>query len=136
MSDSAMNTVFEIEMDVRWGDMDAFNHVNNASYLRYIEEARVLWFKQISPVWADPDCSPILAAAQMNYRRPIGWPERLRIAMGIERLGGKSLTIGHRIESATQPGVRYADGHTVLVWAGRDGSAMPLPKFVLRACGA
>ena len=122
-------------MDVRWGDMDAFNHVNNASYLRYIEEARVLWFKQISPDWADPDCAPILAAAQMNYRRPIGWPERLRIVMAAERVGGKSLTLAHRIESATQPGVLYADGSTVLVWVRRDGSSMPLPAFVLRACG-
>ena len=52
MSETPMKTVFEIEMDVRWGDMDAFNHVNNASYLRYIEEARVLWFKEISPDWA------------------------------------------------------------------------------------
>ena len=75
-----MKTVFEIAMDVRWGDMDAFNHVNNASYLRYIEEARVAWFRALVPnAWADVDCAPILAAATVNYRRPIGWPERLRI---------------------------------------------------------
>lgn len=136
MSEPPMKTVFEIEMDVRWGDMDAFNHVNNASYLRYIEEARVMWFKQISPDWTDPDCAPILAAAQMNYRRPIGWPERLRIGMGIERLGGKSLTLGHRIESATRDGWLYADGHTVLVWVDRSGSSLPLPDFVRAAGGA
>ena len=133
MNETPMKPVFESEMDVRWGDMDAFNHVNNASYLRYIEEARVLWFKQISPDWADPDCAPILAAAQMNYRRPIGWPERLRIVMGAERLGGKSLTLGHRIESATQDGVLYADGHTVLVWVDRSGASMLLPDFVRAA---
>ncbi|MCG6118548.1 MAG: acyl-CoA thioesterase [Aquimonas sp.] len=136
MSERDMKTVFEVEMDVRWGDMDAFNHVNNASYLRYIEEARVLWFKQISPDWADPDCAPILAAAQMNYRRPIGWPERLRIRMAAERVGGKSLTLSHRIESAAQPELLYADGNTVLVWVRRDGSSMALPDFVLRACEA
>ena len=135
MSETPMKTVFEIEMDVRWGDMDAFNHVNNTSYLRYIEEARVLWFKQISPNWADPDCAPILAAAQMNYRRPIGWPERLRIVMAAERIGGKSLTLGHRIESATQAGVLYADGNTVLVWVDRGGASMALPEFVRAAAG-
>ena len=133
MSANPMKTVFAIELDVRWGDMDAFNHVNNASYLRYIEEARVLWFKEISPDWADPDCAPILAAAQMNYRRPIGWPERLRIVMGAERVGGKSLTLAHRIESATQDGVVYADGNTVLVWVNRSGASMQLPEFVRAA---
>lgn len=135
MNETPMKPVFESEMDVRWGDMDAFNHVNNASYLRYIEEARVLWFKQISPDWADPDCAPILAAAQMNYRRPIGWPERLRIVMGAERIGGKSLTLSHRIESATQADVLYADGHTVLVWVDRSGASMLLPDFVRAAAG-
>jgi acyl-CoA thioester hydrolase len=131
-----MKTVFEIEMDVRWGDMDAFNHVNNASYLRFIEEARVLWFKQISPDWSDPDCAPILAAAQMNYRRPIGWPQRLRIVMFAERIGGKSLTLAHRIESASEAGVLYADGNTVLVWVDRSGASLSLPGFVRAAAGA
>lgn len=108
---------------------------SNASYLRYIEEARVLWFKQTSPDWADPDCAPILAAAQMNYRRPIGWPERLRIVMATQRLGGKSLTLAHRIESASRADVLYADGHTVLVWVDRNGASMPLPDFVRAAAG-
>ena len=129
-----MTPVFELQMDVRWGDMDAFNHVNNASHLRYIEEARVLWFKGISPDWGNPDCAPIMAAVQMNYRRPIGWPEQLKISLMAERLGGKSLTLSHRIESATQPGMLYADGSTVLVWVDRSGASMALPAFVRDAC--
>ena len=135
MSEIGMTPVFSCEMDVRWGDMDAFNHVNNASYLRYIEEARVLWFKQLSTGWADPDCAPILAAAHMNYRRPIGWPERLRIVMSAERLGGKSLTLGHRVLSAADPDIVYCDGHTVLVWIERSGQSVPLPDSVRAACG-
>jgi acyl-CoA thioester hydrolase len=130
-----MKTVFETAMDVRWGDMDAFNHVNNASYLRYIEEARVAWFRGLVPgAWADADCAPILAAATVNYRRPIGWPERLRITLHAEKLGTKSLSLGHRIESATQEGVLYADGHTVMVWVDRSGSSIALPAFIRAAC--
>jgi len=130
-----MKTVFEIAMDVRWGDMDAFNHVNNASYLRYTEEARVAWFRALVPdAWADLECAPILAAATVNYRRPIGWPERLRITLLAEKLGTKSLTLGHRIESATQEGVLYADGHTVMVWVDRSGRSIALPSFIRIAC--
>jgi acyl-CoA thioester hydrolase len=134
MSADEKPEVAETEIDVRWGDMDAFNHVNNASYLRYIEEARVLWFRATGDDWADPDCSPILAAATMNFRRPIGWPERLRIVMSAERLGGKSLTLAHRIESATQSDVLYADGTTVLVWVDASGTPLPLPDRIKRAC--
>ena len=130
-----MKTVFEIEIEVRWGDMDAFNHVNNASYLRYIEEARVAWFRALTPGdWANVDCAPILAAATVNYRRPIGWPERLRVTLHAEKLGTKSLTLGHRIESATQDGVLYADGTTVMVWVDRAGRSIALPDLIRAAC--
>lgn len=130
-----MKTVFEIAMDVRWGDMDAFNHVNNASYLRYIEEARVAWFRALVPgALADVDCAPILAAATVNYRRPIGWPERLRVTLFAEKLGTKSLTLGHRVESTTLDGVLYADGSTVMVWVDGTGNSIALPPFIRAAC--
>lgn len=129
-----MKPLFEIAMDVRWGDMDAFNHVNNASYLRYIEDARVAWFKSLTGDWAAVDCAPILAAATVNYRRPIGWPERLRIHLHAEKLGTKSLTLGHRIESATQDDVLYADGSTVMVWVDGSGASIPLPQNIRNAC--
>ena len=129
-----MKIVFDISMDVRWGDMDAFNHVNNASYLRFIEEARVAWFKSLTTDWAAVDCAPILAAATVNYRRPIGWPERLRIELLAEKLGTKSLTLGHRIVSVSDASVLYADGHTVMVWVNQDGASIPLPQGIRDAC--
>ncbi len=56
------DVVFSIETEVRWRDLDAFGHVNNASYLGYIEEARVRWFKSMSTDWANETSAPILAA--------------------------------------------------------------------------
>ncbi len=128
-----MKSVFEITLDVRWGDMDAFNHVNNVSYLRYIEEARVAWFRSLSSDWTAMDGAPILAAATLNYRRPIHWPERLRICLLGQKLGTKSLTLGHRVESATQHDVLYADGHTVMVWVDGSGASIPLPTLIRAA---
>ena len=129
-----MSTLFEIAMDVRWGDMDAFGHVNNASYLRYIEEARVAWFHSLVSDGAAIDGAPILAAATMNYRRPIAWPERLKITLQVEKIGGKSLSLGHRIESANRAGLGYADGHTVMVWVDGHGVSIPLPPRIREAC--
>ncbi len=126
--------LYAIEQEVRWRDLDAFNHVNNASYLGYVEEARVRWFKSLSTDWAGEASAPILAAITMNYRRPVGWPESLRIELFTERLGNKSVTVGHRIFSTTQPDVLYADGHAVMVWMNRDGQTVPLPDAIRRAC--
>ena len=126
--------VFRLEIAVRWRDLDAFNHVNNASYLGYIEEARVLWFKSLSADWAVESAVPILAAINENYRRPVGWPETLGVELFTERVGNKGLTLGHRIFSASTPETLYADGNAVLVWVDREGQSVPLPDSVRAAC--
>ena len=48
MSPSLPDTpLFVAQLAVRWRDLDAFNHVNNSSYLTYLEEARLQWLVQI-----------------------------------------------------------------------------------------
>jgi acyl-CoA thioester hydrolase len=127
--------LFSLDIEVRWRDLDSFNHVNNASYLGYIEEARVRWFKSLSEDWAGESAAPILAAINVNYRKPVGWPETLRVELFTERLGNKSLTLGHRIVSATLDDMLYVDGHTVLVWINSRGQSVLLPETIRAACG-
>jgi acyl-CoA thioester hydrolase len=128
--------LFQVAIPVRWRDLDAFNHVNNASYLGYIEEARVLWFKALSADWAGESSAPILAAITVNYRQPASWPETVRVELSLERIGTKSLTLGHRLFSATVADRLYADGNTVMVWVDRDGRSVALPETVRAACAA
>ena len=127
-------SVFRIDIAVRWRDLDAFNHVNNASYLGYIEEARVMWLKSLSADWAGESAAPILAAINVNYRRAVGWPETVRVELFAERVGNKSLTLGHQIFSASTTDLLYADGNTVLVWVNREGQSVILPDNVRTAC--
>jgi len=123
-----------LDIEVRWRDLDAFNHVNNASYLGYVEEARVRWFNSLSEDWAVVGAAPILAAIAMNYRCPLGWPETVRVELRAERLGNKSLTLGHRIVSLANPDLLYADGHAVMVWTDHAGQSIPLPDSIRSAC--
>ena len=128
--------IFSLPMPVRWRDMDAFDHVNNAAYLGYVEEARVAWFRSLTPDWDGATAAPIMAAVTMNYRRPITWPAAVVVALHAERIGTKSLTVGHRVIDAGDEAVVYADGHTVLVWVDRAGATVPLPAVVREACCA
>ncbi|WP_246372040.1 acyl-CoA thioesterase [Marilutibacter penaei] len=122
-------------MRVRWRDLDAFNHVNNATYLGYLEEARLEWMVGLPGMGLDDDVAPVIAAVQLNYRRPITWPATLEIELHVERLGSRSLTIGHRIQSADDPAVLFCDGHVVMVWIDRaTGEATTLPASVRGAC--
>lgn len=124
----------ECTIQVRWRDLDAFDHVNHASFATFIEEARVRWFRSLGADWADPACAPILAALSINYRRPIGWPTTVHVELRNERLGNKSLTLAHRIVDAGDGQRVYADGNQVIVWTDRAGAALPLPHAVRVAC--
>ena len=46
-TESEFHTVFDMSMPIRWGDMDAFGHVNNTVYFRYMEQVRISWFEQL-----------------------------------------------------------------------------------------
>ena len=63
--------IARVTLGVRWGDMDSFQHVNNAAYLRYLEEARVQWLAGIAGISLSDRIAPVLAASQVNYRKPI-----------------------------------------------------------------
>ena len=54
-----------------------------------------------------------MAAATLNYRRPIEWPAQVEIELFVERLGNTSVSIGHRIIDAADTGVLYCDGHAM-----------------------
>ena len=134
---SSSRLLFRTELSVRWRDLDAFNHVNNAMYLRYLEEARLRWFLTLDGPWMDENVGPVLASVLANFRRPIGWPEDVIVELFVERIGNASCTVGHRILSAKDPSVLYCDGHGVIVWFDkRSGKSAPLPDSVRLACEA
>lgn len=132
---SAPTALIRVAVNVRWRDLDAFSHVNNATFLTYIEEARLHWFQSLPGPWLTDRIAPVLAATHVNYRRPIEWPAELVVELFAERVGTTSLTVAHRICAAGDAQALYSDGHSVLVWIDReDGRPAPLPDAVRAAC--
>ncbi len=124
--------VFRTSIPLRWSDLDAFNHVNNARYLTFLEQARIEWFESIGEPWVTDDTAPVVASATLNFRRPIAYPANVFVELFTERLGSSSVVIGHRI--LAEDGSLYCDGSVVAVWVNRrDGRATPLPDCVRRA---
>src|SRR5699024_8966001 len=78
--ESAATVLIRAPIEVRWRDLDAFNHVNNATYLTYLEQARLAWLKNVPGTWFDEHAMPVMAASHLNYRRPIGWPADVVVA--------------------------------------------------------
>ena len=130
MSHEIAQNVFRFRLSPRWGDMDAMNHVNNATYLRYLEEARIQWLNALGTDWFDDERGPVLASATVNYRLPIQYPSDIDIELFTTRTGTSSLTIGHRMVDAASDAL-HCDGHVVVVWVDRrTGKPAPLPERI------
>ena len=131
----SVTPMFTAAIAVRWRDLDAFNHVNNSTYLTYLEEARLQWMLSMGDVF-DPASTPVLAASELNYRQPIAWPAQLQVQLLCERLGNSSITVAHRIVDAGDPDRLYCDGRVVMVWIDpQTGRSVPLPTSVRSAAG-
>jgi len=133
----AHRILMRVPLAVRWRDLDAFNHVNNSKYLSYLEEARLQWMLTLPGQGLDERVAPVVAAAQLNYRRPIEWPAQVMVELFVERLGNTSVTVGHRIlgEREGAAPILFCDGNVVLVWIDRSsGSAAALPTPVRESC--
>lgn len=121
---------------VRWGDMDAYNHVNNSVYATYVEEARLQWFRSLDSHWMGADAAPILAALNTNFRKPIEWPAEIVVELHAGRIGRSSFNASFRIVDRHAPDVLYAEGDSVLVWIDpRSGKSIALPEHVRAALG-
>ena len=132
---AADQPLFVASLGVRWRDLDAFNHVNNSNFLTYLEEARLQWLQHVRD-WFDEASMPVLAASELQYRRPIPWPASLHIELRCTRLGSSSMTIAHRIVDAGDPDCLYCDGSVVMVWMNpATGKPVPLPPSIRAAAG-
>ena len=82
-----------------WGDLDPFGHVNNLTYLRWAETARVDYLLRIGqfPDLPPAGVAPILASMKCDYRRVVNHPDTLLIGTRIPRIGNSSIQMIHRI---------------------------------------
>jgi acyl-CoA thioester hydrolase len=105
-----------IEIPVAWGDMDAFAHVNNAVYLRWFESARIAYFEKVGIADRVPEgVGPILARAAVNYRLPVSYPDTVRVAASVVRLGQTSFMMQYRLTSRRQQDAVVAEGESTVV---------------------
>ena len=105
----------KFKCQVRWGDLDAFMHVNNAAYLTYIQEARVdftVYSRQranLQPVLIEM----VVAHADIDYINPIyDAGIEIDIAVWVSKIGTSSFVLQYEL---SKDGTIYAKAKTVQV---------------------
>ena len=80
---------FIIELDTRWADMDCIGHVNNATFLTYIESARIKLIEDLGFL----DVPIIMASVKIDYINQLKYPATMQIGQKISRIGNSSFDI-------------------------------------------
>ena len=108
--------VFESRQSVRWGDMDAMGHVNNAMYFRYLETARIDWFTAVG-FRPDPQGQgPVIVNAFCNFYRQLEYPGDILVSLYVSDAARTTFETWATIEKLSEPGVMCAAGGATTIW--------------------
>ena len=114
-----------VQVTVRYRDLDTFNHVNNAVYLTYFEQARVKYFHSLG--WRSNDASVVVARSEVNYRRPILLGDEVMVGCRVASLSRRSYVMEYLLLAN---GEVAADGLTVQVFL-KNGAPDQLPAELI-----
>ena len=105
-----------VESPVIWGDMDAYEHVNNTVYFRYFESARIAFFDQLKfkDVKDETGIGPILASTQCRFRIPLTYPDTVSIGARVSDVQGDRFTMHYRVVSHQHKKIA-AEGEGLLI---------------------
>jgi acyl-CoA thioester hydrolase len=126
---SDFHAVFEMTMPIRWGDMDAFGHVNNTVYFRYMEQVRISWFEHMDFLGPRADGQgPVIVNASMDFLKQLHYPGDVIGRMSVATPGRSSFDTAFELLRADEPDTLYARGAARCVWVDyAAGKSMPVP---------
>lgn len=123
--------VYEMLIPIRWGDMDALNHVNNATYFRYLEIARVDWMHSIAAMPTPNGQGPVIVNAFCNFYKQLAYPGEVLTKLYTSDPGRTTFETWVTMERADRPGVICAAGGATTIWIDfPQQKAVALPEWL------
>jgi acyl-CoA thioester hydrolase len=90
---------FVYDVPVRWSDMDAYGHVNNARFLTLYEEARVAHVLRRRPAAGLDSFEEgiVISRHEIDYLRPVDYGDPVRIELWLEEIKASRLTVAYEL---------------------------------------
>lgn len=124
-----------IALPVQWGEQDAYGHVNNAVYFRWVESSRIAYTERLgfAGLMRETQVGPILASVTCDYRRQIIFPDEVRVGSRVTRLGRTSFGMEHRIVTTSNLAVAAEARSTIVLFDYRAQTPTPLTEAIREA---
>ncbi len=120
-------------IEVRYGDLDAQGHLNNAKYLTFFEQARIRYFIELGLFTFGQsfmDIGVIMAEAKVTYHTPVEYGTPVKAGACVCKLGNKSMTVKQAIVHA-ETGEVFTSGYVILVaFDYHTQTTVPIPEEV------
>lgn len=111
-----MGDEITVDVPVRYRDLDTLNHVNNAVYASYMEEARAAYAEEVLGLAFD-EYNFVLATLEISFGRPVTMDDDLTVAAEVTGLGETSATMTYDVRADDES---VATGETTLVFVDRE----------------
>lgn len=123
--------IYTARIPVRWGDMDAYGHVNNTVYFRFLEQARCEWLEKVGVrVRPDEAVGPVIINASCTFLIPVNYPSTVVVKMYVGEPGRSSVMTWYELFVEGDERL-YAEGAAKTVWMDmRTGKSAPIPDFI------
>lgn len=127
--------IHSTQMAIRWGDMDAYGHVNNTIYFRYMEQARCEWLEEQGYKVAPEGHAPVIINAACTFLVPLTYPGTIEVRTYAGKLGRSSLETRYEIRVVGEDTL-YAEGAAKIVWMDTaNGKSVPIPEALRERVG-
>lgn len=130
--ESRRKLIHVTHIDIRWGDMDAYEHVNNTVYFRYMEQARVEWLERVGYRCNARQEAPVIINASCTFLVPLSYPGVIEVRMFAGHVGRSSVPTHYELRLQGDDTL-CAEGAAKVVWMNpATGKSVPLPDALRR----
>ena len=127
---NAQKLLHVTQIPIRWGDMDAYSHVNNTIYFRYAEQARCEWLEAIGCTVAPIGVAPVIINASCTFLKPLSHPGTVEVRMLAGEPGRSSLETFYEMRLVGNDEL-YCEGAAKVVWMDSEtGRSAPIPDDI------
>ncbi len=120
-----------IDIPIAWGDMDAFNHVNNTRFFRYFETARIKYFERAGFIetMEKHSIGPILASISAKFIKPLVYPDTVTVGTRVISIEPTQFIMEYILESKSK-GTAAIGESKIVVYDYKSSERTTLPDIV------
>jgi acyl-CoA thioester hydrolase len=123
-----------IEIPVAWGEMDAFQHVNNVAYFRYFESARIVYSEKLGlhEHKERTGIGPILGSTSCKYKFALTYPDTISVGAKTVDIQEDRFTMYYLVVSHRHQKIAAEGESVVVMYDYRAGKKTTMPDEIRR----